>query len=118
MINGKIAGIEHIITGLLAYPLSLIVPLIASHSRESNVSPLSVLILRTGSLLVALRFYHITRILPPCAAISASCDSAPVELLRLILFANVALPSSLDDLNSTLSLPVLFLHPTMEMNQY
>jgi hypothetical protein len=118
MINGKIVGIEHIITVLLVYLFLLIVSLTAGHSSEPNVSSLSVFNLRTGSLLDALRFYHITRILPPCTAISAFCDSAPVGLLRLILSANVALPSSLDGLNSTLSLPVLFLHPPMEMNQY
>ena len=66
----------------------------------ANVVPLSVLIVTTGSLLVAFRSHHVTITLSLSAAICTSCDSASVLLLRLILSVNVA-PPSVEALNIT-----------------
>ena len=71
------------------------VPLAPSFSNGPNVFPLSVLILATGSLLVAFLSHHVTNTLSPDASICVSCESALVELLRLILSPNVLPPSSL-----------------------
>jgi hypothetical protein len=65
-----------------------------------NVFPLSELILRTGSLLVAFLSHQVTNTLLPDAAMFASTESALGELLKLILSLNVV-PLSVDALNIT-----------------
>jgi hypothetical protein len=64
------------------------VPLTASFNKGPNVFPLSVLILITGTLLVAFALSHqvTTTPLSPDVSISALIESTPVVLLRLILF--------------------------------
>lgn len=84
--------------GVALYPLQLLpmVPLAASFSNGPNVFPLSVLILATGSLLVAFLSHHVTITLlslSPNVSICASCESALVVLLRLILSPKVLPPS-------------------------
>jgi hypothetical protein len=72
------------------------IPLSDSFNKGPNVLPLSVLILATGSLLVAFLSHHVTITLlslSPDASICVSCESALVELLRLILSPNVLPPS-------------------------
>lgn len=75
---------EKIRKGVAFYPPLLpIVPLVESFITGPNVAPMSVLVLRSGSSLVALRSHHVTNTLSPDASICASCDSDLVELLRL-----------------------------------
>jgi hypothetical protein len=79
-----------------SYPVSAaspLVPLVASFRSGPKVAPLSLLILATGSSLIAFRSHQVTITLSPSAAISTSCDSVLVLLLRFILSAKVAPPS-------------------------
>jgi hypothetical protein len=75
---------------------------VASFRRGPNVSPLSVLILEIGSLLVAFAAlsHHVTNILSPAAFTSAFNESIRGVLLRFILSPNVA-PLSLGALKNT-----------------
>ena len=58
-----------------------------------NVLPLSLLTIRTGSLLVAFLSHHVTYKLLAAATICASCDCEFEELLRFTFSPNV-LPQS------------------------
>ena len=87
-----------VFTNRLSYPPPLppMVPLSDSFNKGPNVLPLSVLILATGSLLVAFLSHHVTITLlslSPNVSICASCESALVVLLRLILSPKVLPPS-------------------------
>src|SRR5918992_950894 len=93
----------------------LIVPLVPSIIIGPNVCPASVDTLSTDSLVPFIGFvsHHETNtLLSPTASISAVCDSASVELLRLILSPNVC-PPSFEALNITSQFPDLFVHHTM-----
>src|SRR5215510_7563116 len=89
-----------------AQVIILMVPLEARLATDSNVRPLSALILATGSSLVAFVCHQSTATFSSLTAICISCNVAFVVLLRISLSLNVA-PASLDDLNTTSSLPVL-----------
>jgi hypothetical protein len=88
---------------------SPIVPFAASFSSGPNVSPLSSLTLITGTSLVSLVSHHVITTLSASESISTLVESASVVLLRFTLSPNVT-PLSVDALNNTSSLPVLFVH--------
>jgi hypothetical protein len=116
--KGKMREEENERRGVAPYPPLQLLPIVSlaeSFNIGPNVAPLSVLVLRSGSLLVAFLSHHVTITLlslSPNVSICASCESALVELLRLILSPKV-LPPSVDALNITSSFPVLLVHHAM-----
>jgi hypothetical protein len=93
--------------------LVFIVPLVPSTTIGANVCPASDDTLSTDSLdpFSGLVSNHETYTLFTTAIISAFCESASVELLRLIAFLKVR-PLSYEALNITSQLPDLLVHHT------
>src|ERR687891_628779 len=92
----------------------LIVPLVLSTTTGPKVCHLSVDTLSTDSLdpFSGLVSHHDTYTFLPAATISAFCDSASVELIRLILSSNVC-PPSIEALNTTSQFSDFLVHHTM-----
>ncbi len=88
------------------YPIG---PLAHSIIVSPKVLPLSSLTLITGTSLVSFVSHHVTTTLSASESISTLVESASVVLLKFILSPKV-FPASVDALNSTSLLPVLFVH--------
>ena len=98
----------HVEAYLCSYGFA-VVPLFESIIFSPNVLPLSLLTFMTGSSLLSVRSHQLTYTLFPDAAIDASLDTTPFELLRSSFGLNV-FPLSAEALKSTSQSPVLLDH--------